>query len=329
MSKRKAEQSSSSPQSPTPPSDNVVKRARLLPPLLDVARHEETLYFGAAPLDCLFHLSLFLEPWPGFVHNPRALRYHSTLPGIRPRAMCFDREGHLTVALSGKNEVSVYDVGSGALLRKIGEGQHTFPSGCAVDFNGKIYVSEYAESLIKVFSASGALERQFVVTCPRGLALSADGRLLYACTHPFDVKMFRARDGLDMGGIKVLLTSTNDVAICSAQRIAISHQQDTSGAVTTVHNSGYEIRTFGEYQVTKLARLAVDPYDNIYVANNAKNEVLVFSVEGQPITVLKSKGTDAEGKQMDFHDPCCIAISQDGLIAISDFDGVALCSAVE
>lgn len=117
----------------------------------------------------------------------------------QPLAMTFDSEGNLyfTDVGSSQHRVLVMDR-SGAIVRQI-TGDLAYPNGVVVDGQGRTFVADSGNGLVKVFDREGQLIGEIVQAAdakpmglPRGLALDWGGRLVVVDTLDHSVSFFSA-----------------------------------------------------------------------------------------------------------------------------------------
>jgi len=296
----------------------------MLSVFFEAAWQNRALFFHVLPRDCLSHLDFFLRPLVGRIRNPLALCYCSSTPPIRPsacaRRMCFDIRNNLVCPMPSINEVHVYDVeGGGKLLRRVAEGQHDCPVACATDSKQRIYVTEFHEMRVRVFSADDTCEKFFDVVNPLGLALDLSEELLYVCSHDSHsaIKVFRISDCSEIREIgRETLECPDSVVVLSTGQVAVSCNTYI-GDLHLFNCDGTHVWSIKQKLLMYPRQVAIDAKDNFYVTNNAKNEICVISVDCG--LVRRFDTCDGIGGAFSYLNG--IAISRTGMVAVSNHSG--------
>jgi DNA-binding beta-propeller fold protein YncE len=279
-------------------------------------------FFSTVPADVRTALRPFVN-LSGHVKDPRTLRFCSQIAvpvdfGY-PRCFCFDRDDNIVlVHYAELNNVCVYDK-SGLRLRKMvsAPAQLSVPVCCAVDFRGRLFMTDADGDCVHVFRVDGRLEYTIFVGYSNGvheLALSRDDSVLYVAAYRAGaVKSYCAADGTFLYDIGAgFLKRLFGVAVLSNGHIAAISDVHPS-AVHIFTADGAHVRSF-DVGVGDVRQIVVDQDDNMYVANGWCDNVAVFSADGQAICSFGGKGkTDGKFKQ-----PGKIAIDSTGVVAVAD-----------
>jgi DNA-binding beta-propeller fold protein YncE len=296
-------------------------RTHITPLDLDRLSRDPDCFFSAVPRDITIALAAFIRWRRGWVCDPGALRFDRIMeyrPFCFPRLLCFDHDDNILLPLSALNEVHAYDR-QGRFVREVGRG-HYDPVACVVDSLGRVYVSEYDLRCVYVFSASGSLERVIDsgnIHGLHGLALNEDDSILYVAAGASDVvKSYRTDTGAFLCDIFRVQWPFGVVVLSCSGHIAVTTHHNRSGAVHIFTPTGIETMVFGVAELTIPRQIAVDAADNLYVANETSNTVVVYSsVDGRVIGKFGSGDSSAA----DFlEEPLGVAIDSTGAVAVAE-----------
>lgn len=226
-----------------------------------------------------------------------------------PMGVAWSPDGDLIyVADARNNRICVFD-SAGKPIREFGElgvakplagsartwqpGQLSYPVDVAVDRDGKVYVADFYNDSISVFTGEGRFIRRF----PDPYAPTGKGS-----------------SGNDGGGIAVTA-----VAVANGKVYATDAYQ-----VFVFTVEGELVRQFGRPGggpdgLDRPGGIAVDRDGRIYVADSNQNRVIAFSPEGEPLWVT---GRPVEGLQEETDNPFVLprglAVMRDGSILVAD-----------
>jgi DNA-binding beta-propeller fold protein YncE len=226
----------------------------------------------------------------------------------KPMAATWGPDGRIYVADSKNNRVVVFSE-NGRYLRQFGEfgiakppvgskitwkpGQLNYPTGIATDTNGDVYVADFYNDSISVFTADGAFLRRFPSPYrPTGKGSSGAGNSGIA------VAAIAVSDG------KVYAADSYQILVFDRQgRLLQQFGRPGTGVDSLDHPNG----------------IAVDKQGRIYVSDSNNNRVTAFSAEG---TVLWTTGGPitslTEASPNPFVLPRGIAVLSDGSILVAD-----------
>jgi DNA-binding beta-propeller fold protein YncE len=226
----------------------------------------------------------------------------------RPMAAAWSPDGHIYVADSKNNRVVEFD-GNGRYVRQFGEfgvakppvgskitwkpGQLNYPTGIATDSNGDVYVADFYNDSISVFSAAGKFLRRFPDPYrPTGRGSSGAGNSGIA------VAAIAVSDG------KVYAADAYQILVFDTQgKLLRQFGRPGSGSDGLDHPNG----------------VAVDKQGRIYVSDSNHSRVSAFTANGEP---LWSKGSPitslTESSSNPFVLPRGIAVLSDGSILVAD-----------
>jgi hypothetical protein len=275
---------------------------------------DAALWFSVLPHDCLVYLSAFFGRW---VPDPAGLSYRDSLSIGDANGICFDVQGNLFVTKADENEVCVYDVSDGSLLRKVGEGHHNGPCACAVDCRNWCSVGEMSDDSVKFFDQDGIFQHKLAISLPTALALNADGTLLYVCSF-LSVKVFNTDECTLVKQIRnAEINNPCSIAALSIGGFFLYDYAHLSDFIRVLYDDGELVRTIQREQCKYAIRLAADAQNNVYVTDNKKCEVAVYSIDLNLICRFRSdrQGTKNERR------PSSIAISRYGVVAVTYLNG--------
>lgn len=191
--------------------------------------------------------------------------------GLR-RLQIFSRDGRFLCAATVKPEAHESRTGGGSL---------TTPSAVAMDFRGRIYVTDSSDHYVRVFDALG--------------------------TYLKDLYNMHGHDGGIQGMVcdSTGLLYLSDVDNCCLQ----VYQSDLGTWMRTVGSKG-----IGPGQFKMPAALAVDRFNQVYVVDYSTSIVTVFSKTGAYVRSFGGKGT-ANGM---FNVPRGVAVDKYDRIYIAD-----------
>ena len=230
-----------------------------------------------------------------------------------PRDVAFLRNGSFVVADTNNNRLQIFSP-NGLLVNVIGEGQIK-PWGVAVTQEGHIGVTDNFDKCIKVYRPNGVLVSKIgKLLCPCGIAVNRRGE--------FVVTDFFSTYGyvLDRTGAlikKFEVRSVHDQHTCGASRVAVDKNglmviSDISNACLKVFDEDgkfLRIITSHDHLVAPQG-VCFDQYNNVLVADALKQDVVVFTCEGEHLGHLigtKHRLRDATG----------LAVSLDGYMAVT------------
>jgi hypothetical protein len=202
-----------------------------------------------------------------------------------------------------------------------GNGNFNTQTGCAVDFNGDIYVADGANHRIQVFNAAGTYLRQFgtwgneagKLNFPRCIAIGDDGKLYVG----------------DVNGLQIF---TNDGTFI--QRVSggtpvydlVIDKKGTGNAFllhstsVSIYNASWGwVGTFGSIgsnngQLSSATGIALGKDGYLYIADGGNHRVQVFATHGGYLGKFGSEGTE-DGK---FKNPSDVVLDDSGYIYVSE-----------
>lgn len=207
-----------------------------------------------------------------------------------------------------------------------GEGQFTDIRSVTVDSEGRIYVGEYIDANVKVFTSEGEYLRQWSLDSDTPLvSLAADGSGNIYAIYGSQIHQLDAETGQTDGAFQVTFDrGFEDVAIGPNDSVITSWLRGGQGnQIIWFTPQGVVMQTMNvnvdEDGSPELdASVAVDPSGNVYMLAGFADLVLKFSPEREFISVFGSPG-DGEGQFQAVHD---IAVDELGRVFVSDFKGV-------
>jgi sugar lactone lactonase YvrE len=202
-----------------------------------------------------------------------------------------------------------------------GSGQINNPDGIDVDSSGNVYVSDFGNGFIQVFSSAGQYQRQISshgsgvgqLGAPEGIVVSgsniyvSDGSLKEFTTSGTYVTNWTTPGGI-LGAPSGLSGTSSDLYAASGQ------------LVQTFDHSGDFLNRWGEMNDSNgitfgsATGVAVDGSGNVYVLDLSADTVDKFTSAGVPITSWGGYGTGS-GK---FNNPKGIAVDSLGEVFVAD-----------
>ena len=143
------------------------------------------------------------------------------------------------------------------------------------------------------------------------LSLRKDGSLLATDLENKEVCIFN-KNGKLVQSFKVSSILGNGIVELSDGNIAVSHSDDRLIKVYTPH--GEVVKEFGSAELECPTGLAVNNKGQLFVVDNNKCEVFVYSEDGEFQYSFGSRGSDLG----EFECPTCICIGQDGLLYVGE-----------
>lgn len=216
-----------------------------------------------------------------------------------------------------------------------GAGQFDDARYLAVDTNGNLYTAEYQDGRLQKFDPNGQFQQLINIEPDDSdyitisdLASDYNGRLLVA--RRGDILIYNAADGTLAGRILGEFPDTwyDAVAIDPANTIYALHTSAGELDLIKIDPTGQVLWrkpqiTEGLVKKTEIStvrRLAVDGLGNIYLLDDAQNQVYQFDAEGNFVDRFGSKG-DGPGL---LDNPEDLIVDGQGRIYILDQDGIEI-----
>ncbi|MCK9364246.1 MAG: hypothetical protein M0P74_11710, partial [Syntrophales bacterium] len=246
----------------------------------------------------------------------------------RPTGIATDGSGFVYVLDSGSNHIQKFTTGGTFVLQwgapGVGNGEfnlnnaekNTFGSGIAADATGNVYVADFGNHRIQVFSEEGVYLRQWGAAGeaagqfgnPDGIALDREGNVYVADSNLLPrIQKFKT-DGtfVDVWSSSFIVEPTG-IAVDPGGKVYITDFSQilsftTEGVLLTTWSSAGT----GDGQLTLPEGITADTTGNIFVADTENHRIQKFSPEGQALSKWGSAG-DGNGQ---FHFPADVV--QDG-----------------
>ena len=207
------------------------------------------------------------------------------------------------------------------------------PFGVDLDAAGRLYVVEQSTKTVRVFSATGELERSFTdpsLVRPTDVALDRERSLVYVAdpsmqdSTDHSVKVFDLEGkllrtlGAGRGLCDACLLFPTYVAVASDGKVyvtsTIKAQVDIFDAQGThVGRAGERGTGFGMFDRPK--GVALDTFGNLYVVDSGWSNVQIFNAKGQVLLFFGGRG-DYPGL---LKNPTGIAIDKSNRIYVADY----------
>jgi PKD repeat protein len=233
---------------------------------------------------------------------------------------------YITVSSGSETYVFVTKWGtSGA-----GDGQFNYPSGVAVDSSGILYVADFENHRIQMFSSTGiflakwgtagTVDGQF--NYPSGVAVDSSGNVYVADTDNYRIQMFSSTGTFlakwgSYGSGDGRLLYPSGIAVDSSGNVYVA---DTSNhRIQMFSSTGTFLAKWGSYgsgdgQFNYPYGIAVDSSGNVYVADEQNHRIQKFSSTG---TFLAKWGASGSGDGQ-FNTPRGVAVDSSGNVYIAD-----------
>jgi len=216
---------------------------------------------------------------------------------VQPYAVCA-REGRVYVSDTSLKSVVLFDF-TERKIKYIGKGAFLFPAGLVLDSEGRLYVMDSGDSVIKVYGRDGNFLYQFggrgsdpgKIGTATAIAIRKDKQLIYIADRlpkprikVFDLQgNFLFQFGEEIPTVKGALTWPQYMAIDQEGRVYVT--DNLLGYVVVFDSSGKYLRTIGEPgdlpgYFSRPKGVAVDSDNNIYVSDSDFGVVQVFNPEG-------------------------------------------------
>ena len=150
-------------------------------------------------------------------------------------------------------------------------------------------------------------ERKFA-----GLSLRRDGSLLATDIVKGEVCIFN-KNGKLVQSFEVSVTVNPGIVELSDGNIAVGNDDHEAIKVYTPH--GELVKEFGSDELGSPIGLAVNNKGQLFVVDQDKCKVFVYSKDGEFQYSFGSRGSDLG----EFDQPTCISIAQDGLVYVGDY----------
>jgi RHS repeat-associated protein len=230
------------------------------------------------------------------------------------------------------DQVVVLD-SSGKLLRQWGKhgntnGEFNIPGSIAISPGGDVYVWDFGNSRIQIFSRQGQFINSISAGTPRenvtaanylpaGIGFDTEGYLYFADgisqISKYDAQggMVASWQGVDIDGTRVAFSAPNAIALDAANNVFISDSGNR--VVRVVSSSNNYIKSIGENSLVSPRALMVDEQGYCFVVDTSS--VKVFTPQGDMIST-------AENPQM--HKPSGITLDPAGNIYVTNTFGYSL-----
>jgi DNA-binding beta-propeller fold protein YncE len=216
----------------------------------------------------------------------------------------------VTVSQAGTNYI-----GPGPVTTLVSSGLNT-PEGVAVDGSGNVYIADFNNNAIKVWSASTQQVTTLVssgLNKPWAVAVDGSGNVFIADTYNNAIKEWNASTHqvttLVSSGLAiptgVAVDGFGNVYIADFSNNAIKEWNALTQQVTTLVSSGLN-EPFG---------IAVDGSGNLYIVDQSNNAIKEWSALTEQVTTLVSSG---------LHGPYEVAVDGSGNVYFSDTGNGAL-----
>ncbi|RAR46244.1 virginiamycin B lyase family protein, partial [Flavobacterium lacus] len=197
---------------------------------------------------------------------------------------------------------SVVDIGS----------DFNFPSGVAIQADGKIVIVDSGNNTIKRMNADGSnietLGSGF--SSPKDVVIQADGKIVIVDTGNDAIKRMNA-DGTNIETLGTGFASPYGVAIQADGKIVVA--DSNNNAIKRMNADGTNVETLGS-GFSNPTGVAIQADGKIVVADAANNA----------INRMNSDGTNIETLGSGFSLPTGVAIQADGKIVVADADNSAI-----
>jgi len=258
-----------------------------------------------------------------------------------------DDQGTLYVIDGRKDQIRVFDRDGTAVAtwgeRGEGPGQFKFQAmgynygDLAIGPDGNLYVMDTANSRIQVFSPDGTYLREWgepgrdegQLSAPSGIAIDASGRVYVTETGNRRLQIFDS-DGQFVAAWEPSeaeggpFLDPADVAIDAAGVVSVTDYD--KNRIFRFDAEGAGLETLGlerQYQAGEAQQpgylsqpwgVAVDPQDNLYVAEYGGKRVHVFAPDGTSLGVIESVATEPNQYMTLIY----VTVSADGTLYVAD-----------
>lgn len=245
----------------------------------------------------------------------------------RPTDVCFDDEGNIYIADTGRARVLKFRPG-GQFLRKIGKkgagpGELMEPVGVTTAKNGNIYVADKALSKVVIYDRNGHFQSEFKVMVPYKPYV-ANGKLYlstYGHIMVYDLKGHllskwgqQGRSEGDMDSPSGLAVGKNgNVYVSDTLNLRLEAFSRDGDILWVKGKPAQDIkavdRTFG-----LPCGIVMDDKNLLYLIDAFDNSIKVLNTKGAQIATLGKEGV----REGELNLPSGIAYDQDGVFAIAD-----------
>jgi serine/threonine-protein kinase len=194
------------------------------------------------------------------------------------------------------------------------------PVGVAVDANGKIYVANSGSAstpgTITTYNPDGSQTTPTITVglAPFGVAVDGNGKI-YVANYDSGTVTTYLPDGTPTTPTIGGLLSPTDVKVDSNGKIYVTQKGTSSfnGSVTTYNPDGSQTKPTITAGIYLPASLALDAKGNIYVSNDATDDITTYAPNGKQRKVTMSGFTTG--------DPGYIAIGATGKVYVTSSHG--------
>ncbi|MHB8841636.1 MAG: 6-bladed beta-propeller [Candidatus Aquicultor sp.] len=245
----------------------------------------------------------------------------------RPTDVCFDDEGNIYIADTGRARVLEFRSG-GQFLRKIGRkgvgpGELMEPVGVTTSKDGKLYVADKALSKVVIYDRGGHYLSEFKVMVPFKPYV-ANGKLYlstYGHVIVYDLKghvlakwghQGRAEGDMDSpSGLTV--GKDGSVYISDSLNLRLEAFSRDGGLLWVKGKPAEDIKAVGRTFGLPCG-IVMDDKNLLYLIDAFDNTIKVLTPKGEQIATLSKQGS----REGELNLPSGIAFDQDGVFAIAD-----------
>src|SRR4051794_27375051 len=223
----------------------------------------------------------------------------------------------------GSNAFQICTSSCQAGIRGSGDGQLWTPQGVAVGSSGNVYVADWSNNRVQVFSSSGAFLRTW------GWGVDDGSNAFQTCTSSCQAGTSGAGDGQFDGPDTLAIDSSGDVYVADYANHRID-KFSSSGAFLRTWGWGVDdgsnafqicmsscqrgLAGPGDGQFNGLSGLATDPSGNVYAADWINDRVQKFASWGGFATKWGTTGSASA----QFSAPDGVAVDSSGAIYVAD-----------
>lgn len=243
-------------------------------------------------------------------------------------------------AVLGENYVLVHNFGSFGF----GDGQFNYPDGIAIDSSGNVYVADTVNERIQQFTSDGIFITKFGsygsidghFHYPSGIAIDNLGNIYVADKNNHRIQKFKSdgtflskwgtegtSDGMFKFPSSVAVDSSGNIYVADTGNSRIQKFTSNEIFITKWGIAGYlngDEYSGGDGELYLPRGIAVDNFDNVYVADTDNHRIQKFTSNG---IFIKRWGGGWGGfypssDDGNFNRPCGVAVDNSGNVYVAD-----------